>query len=246
VGCYVQHNTWITRGRPWGGFLDVRTNAIELYRRDYAKEQRWGRSSRGGFGIFLSSSTDPFVPQEQRYRITRDLLEAMCESPPDLLIIQTHTHLVTEYIDLYHMLANKCELRIHLSIESDLDRLPGLPPPASSVEQRLMAAAELKHAGLFVVITVSPLLPIQSPESFFERIAETADAVVIDHFIEGDGTATGARTIRTKLPEAMSAIDPSSIHLEYRERMVQIAERVLTGRVGVSVDGFAGRYLPRR
>jgi len=33
------------------------------------------------------------------------------------------------------------------------------------------------------VITVSPLMPIQEPAPFFSRIAECADAVVIDHFV---------------------------------------------------------------
>jgi hypothetical protein len=27
VGCYVQHNGHVLQGRPWGGFLEVRTNA---------------------------------------------------------------------------------------------------------------------------------------------------------------------------------------------------------------------------
>jgi DNA repair photolyase len=67
----------------------------------------------------------------------------MCELSPDLLIIQTHTHLVTKYIDLCRVLVERCELRIHLSIESDLETFPGLPVPASSVKQRFRAAAEL-------------------------------------------------------------------------------------------------------
>jgi hypothetical protein len=31
VGCFVPHNMWITRGRSWDGFLEVRTNATDLY-----------------------------------------------------------------------------------------------------------------------------------------------------------------------------------------------------------------------
>ena len=94
---------------------------------------------------------------------------------------------LTPYSDLYLQLARRCELRFHISIESDRDRLPGLPPPASSVEKRFEAAAALRAAGLRVLITVSPLLPISEPRGFFERIAQVADGVVIDHFIRGDG-----------------------------------------------------------
>lgn len=241
--CYVQHNTFLTHGQKWGDFLDARTNAAAAYKEQYEPELRWARRSRGRFGIFMSSSTDPFVPQEDHFRITRHLLEAMIDRPPDLLIIQTHTSRVTVYLPLYRKLCSRCELRFHISIESDRDRLPGLPPPASSVADRLDAAATLKAAGLRVVITVSPLLPIENPRVFLERIAAVSDGVVIDHFIEGDGTPNGRRTMRTILPQAMRQFDPSSVSLNYRDLIVAVAQAVMPGRVGVNIDGFAGRFL---
>jgi DNA repair photolyase len=86
-----------------------------------------------------------------------------------------------------------------------------LPPPASSVEKRISAAATLKDTGMTVVITVSPLLPMLQPHSFFERLTKAADAVVIDHFIEGDGTRDGSRTLRTALPATMKLVNPKSV-----------------------------------
>ena len=243
VGCYVQHNPFVTRGQPWGRFLDARMNAADAYLRQYVKERAWARKSRGGFGIFMSSSTDPFVPQEDRFRITRSALEAMMGKPPDFLIVQTHTHRVTNYIDLYPELSKKCRLRFHISLESDRDTLPGLPAPASSVEDRFRAAAALQSSGLRVVITVSPLLPISNPDDFFARVATVADAVVIDHFIQGDGTPQGTRTLNTSLPAAMKQVDPESTHLSYRHMIVEVARQVMPGRVGVGVDGFAGRLI---
>ncbi len=68
-------------------------------------------------------------------------------------------------------------------------------------------------------------------------------AVVIDHFMQGDGTADGSRTRRTALPAAMAAVNADSVGLAYRDRMVEIALRHLPGRVGVNIDGYAGRYL---
>jgi DNA repair photolyase len=242
VGCYVQHNAWVTRGRPWGGFLEVRTNAADIYRASYGRESEWARRKHGAFSIFCSSATDPFVPQERRYGITASLLQAMIELPPDTLILQTHTHRVLDQATAIEMLAARCKLRVHISIESDRDRLPGLPPSASRVERRLAACAELRRAGVFTVVTVAPLLPITEPQRFFERIAEVADAVVIDHFIGGDGSPNGARTHRTPLPAAIAAIDPDATTLEYRDRMIEIARRAMPGRVGVSESGFAGIY----
>jgi DNA repair photolyase len=192
----------------------------------------------------MSSATDPWVPQEREWRITRGLLEAMLEEPPDRLILQTHSHRVLDDLELLPSLAARTELRLHLSIESDRDRLPGLPAPASSVEERFAAAAALRRAGLFVVITVAPLLPIEQPAAFFERIAAVAEACVLDHFIDGDGSEGGARTRRTGLPAAIALVDPEALQLAYRDRMVEVARRHLPGRVGVHVDGFAGRWLP--
>jgi DNA repair photolyase len=242
VGCYVRQSPWVTRGREWGSFLEVRTNAAEAYLASARRERAWAHRRGSRFSIFLSSATDPFLPQEARYGVTRRLLEAMVGDPPDELILQTHSDRVVGALDLCAALARRSDLRVHVSIESDRDRLPGLPPPAASVTARLDAAARLRAAGVRVVVTVSPLHPIADPERFFARIAEVADAVVIDHFIEGDGSRDGSRTRRSELPAAMAAVDPASVALAYRDRIVACARDVMPGRVGVSAAGFAGRY----
>lgn len=243
VACYVRHNGHVTRGREWGGFLEVRTNAADSYRANHERERRWARQRGDGrFSIFMSSSTDPFVPQEARYGVTAGLLAAMRAAPPDLLILQTHSHKVVGSLKPLSKLAGRCELRVHISIESDRDVLPGLPPPASSVAQRLQACSAVRAAGIWTVVTVSPLLPIADPDGFFSRIADAADAVVIDHFIGGDGSPDGGRTRRTALPAAMAQVDPESLNLDYRNRMADVARRHLPGRVGINIDGFAGRY----
>ena len=242
AGCYVRHNVHVTGGRAWGSFLEVRDNGAASYRATVDRERRWARRARGTFSIFLSSSTEPFPPQEVRYGITGRLLKAMTEEPPDLLIVQTHSHQVTRYQDRLRELQRRCRLRVHLSIETDRERLPGLPPHASPIEQRFQAAADLKASGIETVITVAPLLPVADPDGFFSRIAASADAVVIDHYIGGDGSANGSRTERTSLPAAMAAVAPESVGLAYRDRMVRVAERHLPGRVGINIAGFAARY----
>jgi DNA repair photolyase len=243
VGCYVRHNRWVTRGAAWGSFLEARENAAERYLAEAPGERRWARARGGAFSLFCSSATDPFVPQERRLRVTRRVLEAVCDEPPDALVLQTHSHRVTDALDLLPRVAAACALRVHLSLESDRERLPGLPPPASPVEARFEAAAALRAAGVRTVITVAPLLPLADPERFFARVAAVADAVVIDHFVGGDGTPGGTRTLRTALPAAMEAVHPGSSALAYRDEVVALARRALPGRVGVGRDGFAGRYL---
>lgn len=243
VGCYVQHSLHLLKGRRWGEFLEVRTNSADSYRSHYARESRWSRRNRQGFSIFLSSATDPYLPHEMKYGVTRQLLEAMLELPPDQLILQTHSPRILRDLDLLLRLRHQTRLRVHLSIESDQEQLPNLPPAAHSVAERLECCATLHDAGIAVVVTVAPLLPIADPETFFQRISTVADGVVIDHFVEGDGSADGARTLRTPLPAAMRQLDPASVSLDYRERMVSIARRIMPGRVGVGGPGFAGARL---
>jgi DNA repair photolyase len=230
----------VTRGRAWGSFLEVRENAAESYLLHAQRERAWARRSRGEFSIFMASATEPFPVAERRFRISQQVLEAMREEPPDLLIVQTHTADVARYADLLHGLPR---VRVHISIETDRERLPGLPPPASPVQARFEAARALHESGLEVAITVSPLLPIEDPERFFERIARSAGAVVLDHYVGGDGTPDGSRTARTPVPAVMESLEPGCTKLDYRGRMVEVARRIMPGRVGVYTDGFAARYF---
>ena len=242
VGCYVRHNHYLTRGEEWGGFLEARENAGESYLLNCRRERRWAKRSRGAFSVFLSSSTEPFLPQESRLGITGALLDAMIEAPADVLIVQTHSHLVLEHSERLEALRERCELRVHISIETDREEIPGLPPPFSSIDSRFEAARCLRDAGIEVVITVSPILPVRDEDGFFSRIAESADAVVLDHFIGGDGSPGGTRTHRTPLPRRMEAVDPGSSELSYRDRLVKTASistgSVLNGNQKIVVSSF--------
>ena len=245
VGCYAQHQIYRTRGRLWGGYLDVKTGADAVYRSQYARESAWARRQQGRFGVFVSSSTEPFPPQESTYGVTASVLRAMIEAPPDRLIVQTHSPLVLEVLAMLQALNGLCEVRVHMSIESDRDRLPGLPGPFASVKRRMEAIGRLREAGIFSVVTVSPLLPICDPHRFFRELAAVADAVVLDHYVGGDGSKDGSRTRRTALPMAMRAVDPASDRVEYRDAMAEIAASYFPGRVGIGPDGFAGRYVDK-
>ncbi len=130
---------------------------------------------------------------------------------------------------------------MHVSIESDIERLPGLPPPPATVNARIDLLRQLNETGIATAACLSPLYPMKNPEAFFERLAAAGtDAVVIDHFIQGDGTEEGTRTLKTGLPQCMAAVDAASTNLEYRDRIAAIAQHYLP--VGISAAGFAGYY----
>jgi len=241
VACYVRFNQWLTRGREWGGFVDVKINAPEVYLATCETEKRWARRRGQPFSIFLSSSTEPWQAPEKKYRITRRLLEAMTQAPPDEVILQTHTTGMRDDLTRVRALAEHCRLRVHVSIEGDTVRLPGLPPPPAGIEDRIHLLRELSEAGITAVACMAPLYPVRDPHAWFQRLAETGiRAVILDHFIEGDGTADGSRTLKTHLPAALAEANPESVHLEYRDRLARIAAHYLP--VGLSSAGFAGHY----
>ena len=162
----------------------------------------------------MPSSTDPWQPAEKKHRVTRSVLKSMTTCPPDALILQTHSASILDDQKILIKLSRLCSLRVHISIEGDRNRLPGLPPPPCSVEERISALEQLSAQGLKTVACLSPLYPLENPQHFFERVKNAgASAVIIDHFIEGDGTAKGSRTLKTLLPSAMSKVQKDSIHL---------------------------------
>ena len=240
-GCYVRFNSWVNQGRQWGTFVDVKENAADLYSKTAIREKAWTKKRSLPFSIFMSSSTDPWQPAEKKYRITRKVLQAMRTIPPDELILQTHSSTILEDIDFVEELSQKCKLRVHISIEGDRETLPGLPPPPSSVEDRIQTLHELSSRGVFTVGCLSPLYPLDDAHRFFTRIKSAGtSAVIIDHFILGDGTSDGSRTKKTPLPTLMKNVLPESIHLSYRDKVVDIARKYLP--VGISATGFAGNF----
>ena len=243
VACYAAEVPFISgEATSWGRSLKVKRNAAALYRRDYARVRRKG----GPISIFMSSVTDPYVPQERRYRITGRTLGVMLEMPPDSLVLQTHTPNVLWDLGTLCRLSRHCRLTVQISIETDQERLPGFPRHAYSVAARLDALRTLTAAGLKTVAVVSPMLPIKEPESFATLLSEAASAVILDHYLIGDGSLDGARTRRRKagcdatVPQLIAAAGGDGWNtLETFYRVVGTFRAVLGNeRVGVSAEGF--------
>ena len=237
--CYVRFNRWLLKGRDWGRFVDIKINAAQVYSQTVEKEKKWARKTGGCFSVFFSSSTDPWQPVERKVRLTRQLLCAMQEVPPDRLILQTHSTIILDDLNKIQSLSEICDLRVHVSIEGDMDHLPGLPSPPCSLKERMEVLKKFTDRGMQTVACLSPLYPMKAPDVFFSGLANMGvSAVVIDHFIQGDGTADGSRTFKTKLPKAMAKVNPRSVDLSYRDHVARIAGKYLP--VGISASGFAG------
>jgi DNA repair photolyase len=238
--------------REWGTYLDVKVNAPERYAADH---ERIRSTARPEMRIYMSSVTDPYVPQERRYRITGRILEAMRERPPDLLALQTHTPNPLWDEDLLAALSGRFPLSVQISVETDRESLgPLFPRHAYPVGDRIDALRRLRERGLSTVAVVSPLWPIQDVERFARSLEEAATYVVLDHWLIGDGS-NGARTRCRMVAPGKSFPDllieagfEEWTRLEALERVREVFTRVLgKDRVGISKEGFfmaAHRLLP--
>jgi len=237
--CYAKHNRWITKGRPWG-FYGPKERAVEAYRRDFDRIRRPSRGEPRPLRIYMSSSTDPYIPQENTLRITRSLLEAMIDRPPEVLVIQSHHTLALRDIDPIAEISAQCRARLSLTVETDMDRIPGFPPHASPPARRLEVLEAFRGRGVPTQATLSPLLPIADLPAFARRLDAACDRVILDHYLIGDGSPGGWRTRRTGFPARLAEAGFGEWNelSKFEEVRAALAEALGPGRVLVGCAGF--------
>ena len=236
--CYAQHFKSITKNRPWG-LYGAKRNIGEAYQRDYDRLKHPRKGDPKPVRIYMSSVTDPYLPQEKQLCLTQTILEAMQDRPPDVLVIQTHTILINRDFDLIQQLARKCELWVSITCETDMEYVPGFPPHPSRPAKRIETLKRFREARIQTQATISPLMPLADPEQFAKALHAACDRVIVDHYDYGDGTH-GARTRRTNFPQLLEQAGFGEWN--NKEKLWEIRD-ILAGvlgedRVLVSADGF--------
>ncbi|WP_426445312.1 SPL family radical SAM protein [Paenibacillus sp. S-38] len=198
--CYVREMP-IQRFKelPWGEWVDIKTNAADNYRKEIIKL----RQKNKRVNLFMSSATDPYQPLERKAEITRRIVEAMIEHPPDLLQIQTRSPLITRDIDLLLRLKEKCNVLVSITIETDREDIKRMfAPYAPGIKLRLNALREIHEAGIKAQAAISPVLPF-TPD-FPKRLDGIVDRIWIDTLNIGDGSM-GKRSDRLGMPAIFEA-----------------------------------------
>jgi DNA repair photolyase len=184
--CYVrQLPVSLFRDEEWGTWVDIKTNAAELLRKELIKAKK-----KGPVTIFMSSATDPYQPMEAKTMLTRSLLEVMLEEQPDFLFVQTRSPLVTRDLELFQQFGNK--IRVSMTIETDKEEVrKAFAPTSPPIPARMNALREITEAGILTQATISPLLPCS--REFPKKLKNLASRVTLDDFWMGDGSG-GKRT----------------------------------------------------
>jgi DNA repair photolyase len=168
----------------WGKWFQAKINAVSVAQRQARK--------LAGQAVYISSVTDPYIPVEASLRLTRGILEVLAPHQPRLLM-QTRGPLVVRDIDVLRQFRS---VRVNMSIPTDSDEVRKLfEPKAPPLEKRWEAIQKVREAGLPVGICVTPMLPLEDPDAFVERLAAFApDVLVTQHFHDarsGFGADTG-------------------------------------------------------
>src|SRR5262249_26584522 len=148
--------------------------------------------------------------------------------------------LVTRDLGLIRTLATRCEFWLSMTIETDMDRIPGFRNHATPLQKRVAALKSFHDAGVPTQATVSPLLPLADPERFARTLGEVSDRVILDHYLLGDGSKNGLRTKRTDFPKMLEDAGFGEWNrLEKFWEVKAVFDKVLgPGRVLVSAEGF--------
>jgi len=165
-GCTYCYAAFFARERDlkerWGYWIRVKENALQ-------KLQRM-RRSLSGKTIYMSSVTDPYQPIERRLELVRGLLGELLKHQPRL-VVQTRSPLVTRDVDLFRSFD---AVQVNMTVTTDSERIRKVFEPfCPSNERRLEAIGDLAAAGVPTSVTMTPLLPLEDPQRFAERVQAT-------------------------------------------------------------------------
>ena len=131
----------------------AKVNAPELLREELMKP------SWKGDEIVFSFTSDPYIPLEANYKLTRRCLEVCVEFQQPVGII-TKSALIRRDIDVLQELSRKAHLGVFLTIPfTDVETARAVEPYAPLPEARFHAMEALASAGITVGIGIAPVIP---------------------------------------------------------------------------------------
>lgn len=165
--CYARFMKRFTgHTEKWGEFIDIKecTKPINLQRIK-------------GKSIFLSSVTDCYNSYEEKYGITRSILEQLI-SADSQITISTKSNLVLKDIDLLQRFHN---LKVAVSINTLNEQFRADMDKGSSIKERLEALKKLHNAGIYTVLFMSPIFPYITQ---WKEIIENTKDFISEYYFE--------------------------------------------------------------
>jgi DNA repair photolyase len=156
IYCYARnvHEYWgYSAGIDFEQKIIVKKNAPQLLRK-FLMNKNWDATP-----IMLSGNTDCYQPAEQKYRLTRGLLEVCNEFNQPVGILTKNSRILKDK-DVLQEMAKKKIVSAMVSITSfneDLRRV--MEPRTTTANQKLKVISELSSAGVRMGIMMGPMIP---------------------------------------------------------------------------------------
>jgi DNA repair photolyase len=156
IYCYARnvHEYWgYSAGLDFERKIIVKTNAAKLLRKELMNP-KWKC-----LPIMVSGNTDCYQPAEQKYRLTRSLLEVCNEFNQPVGILTKNSWIIKDK-DILQEMARKRLVSAMVSITSfneDLRRV--MEPRTTTAHQRLKVIEELSKAGIPMGVMLGPMIP---------------------------------------------------------------------------------------
>jgi len=184
--------------------------------------------------IAMGTNTDPYQPIENRYHLTRQLLE-VCLEARHPVTITTKSDRVLRDLDLLREMAQERLVAVSISVTTLDPVLSGkLEPRAAAPAKRLAALAALVEAGVPAHCSVAPVIPAIT-DAFMEAIVTRAGALGV----------SSAGWIPLRLPHEVAPLFREWLSVHFPERADKVMSIVRSIRGGRDNDpSFHTRLRP--
>lgn len=165
--CYASFMKRFTgHNEEWGDFLDIKIcdkkiNLEKIKNKD----------------VFLSSVTDCYNPFEEKYKVTRKILEQLVDADC-FLGIATKSNLILRDVDLLKKMKH---VRVSMSINTLNENFRADMDNASSIEERLATLEKLHKQGIYTILFMSPIFPYITE---WQEIIEKSKNFVDEYWFE--------------------------------------------------------------
>ncbi|ULQ56220.1 PA0069 family radical SAM protein [Flavihumibacter rivuli] len=173
VYCYARnsHEYWgYSAGLDFERKVVVKRNAAELLRKFLMKKD-WECKP-----LSLSGNTDCYQPAEQRFRLTRRLLEVCNEFNQPVGIITKNAYVLKDR-DLLTKMASRNLVSVLVSVTSfDEDLRRVMEPRTTTASQRIRIIRDLSDAGVRTGVMLGPMIPGLNDHELPSILEAAADA----------------------------------------------------------------------
>lgn len=172
--CYARFMKRFTgHQEEWGSFLDIKKCNKKI-----------DTNKIIGKSVFLSSVTDCYNSYEEKYRITRNLLEQLVNVDCELSI-STKSKLILRDIDLLKQMKN---LKVSISINTLDEKFKNDMDHASSIKDRIETLKILHQNGIYTILFMSPIFPYITD---WKQIIEKTKDYVNEYWFENLNLRSG-------------------------------------------------------